>query len=108
MIDLSQNELRLLFIWVDEDVLKCDKFSNGFSYLPIRTAVNSQSGVRTPMGGVFTGGLVILALCVLTPWFYYIPKAALAAVIISAVIQMVDYKIVATLWRANSMSSMMK
>jgi len=68
-----------------------------------RTAVNSQSGVRTPMGGVFTGGLVILALCVLTPWFYYIPKAALAAVIISAVIQMVDYKIVATLWRANKL-----
>ena len=108
-MDLSQNELSLLFILIDEDLLKCDKFSDGFSYLPIiRTAVNSQSGVRTPMGGVFTGGLVILALCVLTPWFYYIPKAALAAVIISAVIQMVDYKIVATLWRANSMSSMMK
>lgn len=68
-----------------------------------RTAVNSQSGVRTPMGGVFTGALIILALQVLTPWFYYIPKAALAAVIISAVIQMVDYKIVATLWRANKL-----
>lgn len=66
-----------------------------------RTAVNSQSGVRTPMGGVFTGALVILALCVLTPWFYYIPKAALAAVIIAAVIQMVDYHIILVLWRAN-------
>nr|KAI8753200.1 sodium-independent sulfate anion transporter-like [Biomphalaria glabrata] len=66
-----------------------------------RTAVNSQSGVRTPMGGVWTGGLVILALCVLTPWFYYIPKSALAAVIISAVIPMVEYHTVIELWRAN-------
>ncbi|CAL1531225.1 unnamed protein product [Lymnaea stagnalis] len=66
-----------------------------------RTAVNSQSGVRTPMGGVWTGGLVILALCVLTPWFYYIPKSALAAVIIAAVLPMVEYHVVVQLWRAN-------
>uniref|UniRef100_A0A0B7A0U8 STAS domain-containing protein n=1 Tax=Arion vulgaris TaxID=1028688 RepID=A0A0B7A0U8_9EUPU len=66
-----------------------------------RTAVNSQSGVRTPFGGIWTGGLVILALCVLTPWFYYIPKSALAAVIIAAVIQMVEYHILVVLWKAN-------
>uniref|UniRef100_A0A0B7AJE2 STAS domain-containing protein n=1 Tax=Arion vulgaris TaxID=1028688 RepID=A0A0B7AJE2_9EUPU len=66
-----------------------------------RTAVNSQTGVRTPLGGIFTGGLVILALCVLTPWFYYIPKSALAAVIITAVLQMVDCRIIVTLWKAN-------
>ncbi|CAG5131360.1 unnamed protein product [Candidula unifasciata] len=66
-----------------------------------RTAVNSQSGVRTPLGGIWTGGLVILALCVLTPWFYYIPKSALAAVIIAAVIQMVEYHVVIVLWKAN-------
>ena len=69
-----------------------------------RTAVNSQSGVRTPFGGVWTGALVVLALLFLTELFYYIPKAALAAVIIAAVIQMVDYHIVRTLWRANSES----
>ncbi|XP_059146460.1 sodium-independent sulfate anion transporter-like [Physella acuta] len=66
-----------------------------------RTAVNSQSGVKTPMGGIWTGGLVILALCVLTPWFYYIPKSALAAVIIAAVVPMVEYHMVRKLWRAN-------
>ncbi|RUS89204.1 hypothetical protein EGW08_003014 [Elysia chlorotica] len=68
-----------------------------------RTAVNSQSGVRTPLGGVWTGALVILALIVLTPYFYYIPKAALAGVIISAVIQMIDYEIVKKLWHANKL-----
>ncbi|CAL1540614.1 unnamed protein product, partial [Lymnaea stagnalis] len=82
--------------------------SSFFSSYPItgsfsRTAVNSQSGVRTPMGGIWTGGLVILALCVLTPWFYYIPKSALAAVIIAAVIQMVEYHVVVQLWKANKL-----
>ncbi|CAG7687310.1 unnamed protein product, partial [Allacma fusca] len=50
-----------------------------------RSAVNDASGVRTPMGGLFTGTLVLLSLAFLTPSFYYIPKASLAAVIISAV-----------------------
>ncbi|ESO97389.1 hypothetical protein LOTGIDRAFT_231568 [Lottia gigantea] len=68
-----------------------------------RTAVNSQSGVRTPASGIVTGGLVLLSLYVLTPLFYYIPNAALAAVIISAVLQMIDYKIILILWRANKL-----
>lgn len=66
-----------------------------------RTAVNSQSGVRTPASGIFTGAVVILALQVLTPLCYYIPKSALSAVIISAVLQMVDYKIVMKLWKVG-------
>lgn len=64
-----------------------------------RTAVNSQSGVRTPMSGVVTGGVILLSLAFLTPLFKYIPKAALSAVIISAVIQMVDYEILPKFWK---------
>ncbi|XP_033749910.1 sodium-independent sulfate anion transporter-like isoform X2 [Pecten maximus] len=66
-----------------------------------RTAVNSQSGVKTPASGLVTGAVVLLALQFLTPLFFFIPKAALSAVIISAVIQMVDYKIVKKLWKSN-------
>ncbi|KZS08864.1 Chloride anion exchanger [Daphnia magna] len=51
-----------------------------------RTVVNASSGVRTPFGGLYTGALVLLAITVLTPYFFYIPKSCLAAVIISAVI----------------------
>lgn len=36
------------------------------------------------------------------PAFYYIPKAALAAVIICAVAHMVDYRIVIKMWRISS------
>ncbi|KAK2175762.1 hypothetical protein NP493_709g02012 [Ridgeia piscesae] len=64
-----------------------------------RTAVNSESGVRTPAGGLFTGAVIILALAVLTPLFPYIPTAALAAVIIAAVINMVHFRMVIYLWK---------
>lgn len=45
----------------------------------------SKSGARTPLVGLFVAVIVILALYALTPAFYYIPSAALAAVIIHAV-----------------------
>lgn len=77
-----------------------------FSSIPVtgsfsRSAVNHASGVRTPIGGIYTGALVILALGVLTPYFQYIPRAALSAVIISAVIFMIEYEVVKPLWRCS-------
>ncbi|XP_063574391.1 sodium-independent sulfate anion transporter isoform X8 [Pongo abelii] len=66
-----------------------------------RTAVNAQSGVCTPAGGLVTGVLVLLSLDYLTSLFYYIPKAALAAVIIMAVAPLFDTKIFRTLWRVK-------
>lgn len=38
----------------------------------------------------------------LTPLFFYIPKAALAAIIISAVIFMVEVKVIKPMWRSKS------
>ncbi|XP_014235000.1 sodium-independent sulfate anion transporter-like isoform X1 [Trichogramma pretiosum] len=66
-----------------------------------RSAVNNASGVRTTLGGVYTGILVILALCFLTPYFFFIPKAALAAIIIAAVIFMVEVKVIKPMWRTK-------
>ncbi|XP_025715803.1 sodium-independent sulfate anion transporter isoform X1 [Callorhinus ursinus] len=66
-----------------------------------RTAVNAQSGVCTPAGGLVTGVLVLLSLDYLTSLFYYIPKAALAAVIITAVAPLFDTRIFGTLWRVK-------
>ncbi|KAK3934259.1 sulfate transporter family-domain-containing protein [Diplogelasinospora grovesii] len=50
-----------------------------------RTAIKAKAGVRTPLAGVFTAVVVLLALYCLTSVFYYIPSAALAAIIIHAV-----------------------
>ncbi|CAG9804630.1 unnamed protein product [Chironomus riparius] len=66
-----------------------------------RSAVNYASGVKTPLGGIYTGILVILALSVLTPYFQYIPRAGLSAVIISAVIFMIEYEVIKPLWRCS-------
>ncbi|XP_041789211.1 sodium-independent sulfate anion transporter [Chelmon rostratus] len=68
-----------------------------------RTAVNCQTGVCTPAGGIVTGVIVLLSLAFLMPAFYYIPKASLAAVIICAVAPMVDYRVVVSMWRIRKL-----
>lgn len=50
-----------------------------------RTAIKSKAGVRTPFAGVITAVVVLLAIYALTELFFYIPNAALGAVIIHAV-----------------------
>lgn len=67
-----------------------------------RTAVNNASGVCTPLGGLISGGLVLLALAFLTNTFYYIPKATLAAVVICAMIFLFEYESFFLLWKSNS------
>jgi high affinity sulfate transporter 1 len=55
-----------------------------------RTAIKARSGVKTPIAGIFSGLVVILALYALTPAFYFIPDATLAAVVIHAVSDLVS------------------
>lgn len=81
-------------------------FSSFVSSYPItasftKSAINAASGVKTPAGGVWTGAIVLLALSLLAPYFAYIPSSALAAVIVVAVLDMVDVHIVLDLWRVR-------
>ncbi|KAG0235324.1 hypothetical protein BGX31_004289 [Mortierella sp. GBA43] len=55
-----------------------------------RSAVKFQCGVKTPFAGFITGALVLLAIFFLTPVFFYIPDAALSAVIMVAVATLVS------------------
>lgn len=66
-----------------------------------RSAVNNASGVRTPLGNMYIGAIVVFALLYLTEFFYYIPKAALASIIISAVIFQVQYQVILPMWRSK-------
>uniref|UniRef100_A0A8D2ZWE5 Sodium-independent sulfate anion transporter n=1 Tax=Scophthalmus maximus TaxID=52904 RepID=A0A8D2ZWE5_SCOMX len=68
-----------------------------------RTAVNSQTGVCSPAGGIITSVIVLLSLEFLMPAFYYIPKASLAAIIICAVAPMMDFHVVAKMWRIRKL-----
>lgn len=73
-----------------------------------RTAVNNASGVCTPLGGLVTGGLVLLALAFLTDAFYYIPKATLSAVVICAMVFLFEYESFFVLWRSRSEFGLLK
>ncbi|XP_029664921.1 sodium-independent sulfate anion transporter [Formica exsecta] len=84
----------------------CNVLGSCASSMPVtgsfsRSAVNHASGVKTPMGGLYTGILILLALSLLTPYFYFIPKASLSAVIICAVIYMIEYEVVKLIWKSN-------
>jgi solute carrier family 26 (sodium-independent sulfate anion transporter), member 11 len=50
-----------------------------------RTVINSKAGARTPMSGLVTGLVVIVAIYTMTPAFFFVPRSALAAVIIHAI-----------------------
>lgn len=84
----------------------CNVVSSFATSIPItgsftRTAVNNASGVRTQLGGCFTGALVLLALGLLTGTFFFIPKTVLAAVIIAAMISMIEVHEVAEIYRTK-------
>ncbi len=67
-----------------------------------RTAIKSKAGVRTPFAGVITALVVLLAIYALPPLFYYIPNAALSAVIIHAVGDLITPpNTVYKFWRVN-------
>lgn len=113
----------------------CNVVGSFFHSMPVtgsfsRSAVNNTSGVRTPLGGIYTGNyeiftitkrndkikrketanfffliagiLVILALSLLTPYFYYIPRATLSSVIVCAVVFMVEVNILRPIWKCSS------
>ncbi|XP_058736642.1 sulfate transporter 4.1, chloroplastic-like [Vicia villosa] len=66
-----------------------------------RSAVNHESGAKSGVSGIVSGILITCALLFLTPLFESIPQSALAAIVISAVIGLVDYDEAIFLWRVD-------
>ncbi|KAG2723660.1 hypothetical protein I3843_02G157800 [Carya illinoinensis] len=66
-----------------------------------RSAVNHESGAKTGLSGIVSGTIMGCALLFLTPLFEYIPQCALAAIVISAVMGLVDYNEAIFLWRVD-------
>ena len=71
--------------------------TGGFS----RTAVNDEAGARTNLAAIVSAGIIALTLLFLTPLFYYLPKAVLAAIIMVAVAGLVDWDEARYLWRVD-------
>ena len=71
--------------------------AGGFS----RTAVNHEAGARTPVAGLVTAATVTVALLLFTPLFTYLPDAVLAAIVIIAVVGLVDLRTARRTWRVD-------
>ena len=72
--------------------------TGGFS----RSAVNFEAGADTQMASILTALGIGLATLYLTPVLYFLPKAALAATIIAAVLSIIDWKILGQAYRFSS------
>jgi SulP family sulfate permease len=67
-----------------------------------KTAVNGSAGARSQLSGLVVAALTILTLLLLTGLFEHLPEATLAAVVIAAVVELVD---VAALRRLYALGS---
>jgi SulP family sulfate permease len=66
-----------------------------------RSAVNLNAGAKTGMSSVFAGIYVLLTLLFLTPLLYHLPQAVLAAVIMMAVIGLINFKAILHAWHTH-------
>ena len=66
-----------------------------------RSAVNNEVGAQTQLAGLVTGLLLLLTLLLLTPAFYFLPKFALAAIVIASVTNLIDYQEAIHLWHVK-------
>jgi len=66
-----------------------------------RSAVNLNAGAKTGMSSVFAGLYVLLTLLFLTPLLYHLPQAVLAAVIMMAVIGLINFKAIIHAWHTH-------
>ncbi|KAK9874718.1 hypothetical protein WA026_005535 [Henosepilachna vigintioctopunctata] len=80
---------------------KVDANQELFSIGMINVIGSFLSSMPTQAGGILTSSLVILTLAFLTPVLFYIPKTSLAALIISAIIFMMEYEVVIPIWRSS-------
>ncbi|MGB1384937.1 MAG: SulP family inorganic anion transporter [Flavobacteriales bacterium] len=71
--------------------------TGGFS----RTAVAEQAGGKTPVTAWIAAAIIALTLVALTPLFYHLPNAVLAAIVMVAVVGLVDLSYPRTLWKQD-------
>ncbi len=67
-----------------------------------KTAVNAAGGARSQVSGLVVATLTVVTLLFLTGLFADLPEATLAAVVIAALIELVDIKALIALYRAST------
>ncbi len=78
-------------------LFQCYPVSGSFS----RSAMNYASGARSGLSSIISSVVVVVALLFLTPLFRQVPRAALGALVVSAVMLLFHPREVFALWRKN-------
>ncbi|KAK8519698.1 hypothetical protein V6N12_030062 [Hibiscus sabdariffa] len=68
-----------------------------------RSAVNFNAGAQTAVSNIVLAMAVLVTLLFLMPLFYYTPNVILAAIIITAVIGLIDYEAAYKLWKTDKL-----
>ena len=66
-----------------------------------RSAVNLAAGALTGMSSVVTAVVVLVTLLLFTPMLYHLPQAVLAAVIMLAVLGLINFRAMVHAWKAH-------
>jgi sulfate permease, SulP family len=66
-----------------------------------RTGVNYEAGARSPAASIFSGVFVLIAMWTLAPLAKYVPRAALAGVLLVIAYNMVDRKEIQRIWQGT-------
>jgi sulfate permease, SulP family len=87
-IDANQELKALGFANVASGIFRGMQVGGGTS----GTAANDSNGATTEVSSIAASATVIVVLLFLTGWFYHLPEAILAAIVIHAVWHLLDYK----------------
>ena len=66
-----------------------------------RSAINLQTGAVTGISSVFTGLIVLTFMLLLTPLLYHLPQAVLAAIILMAVSNLINFSAMKHAWQTH-------
>ena len=68
-----------------------------------RSVVNFSSGANTALASIITALFLMLTVLFFTPLFYYLPQTSLAAIILVAVGNLLDFPTLKRLWKYNKL-----
>lgn len=66
-----------------------------------RSVVNYSAGANTGLPGIISATVLALTVLFLTPLFYFLPQTSLAAIILAAVGNLLDFSTLKRLWNYN-------
>ncbi|KAI9161513.1 hypothetical protein LWI28_018151 [Acer negundo] len=98
-VDGNKEMMAIGFMNIIGSCTSCFVTTGSFS----RSAVSYNAGAKSAVSNVVMSSAVLVTLMFLMPLFYYTPNAILGAIIITAVIGLIDYQSALSLWKVDKL-----